>query len=78
MDVVKSLLRSRKFLLALVGVVMTLLGTYANLPPAVLASIDALLVAVILGIAHEDAAVKSNPGPDHVAADEQDSLGTAI
>ena len=48
------LLRSRKFLLALAGVLMTLLGHYAGLPTPVLASIDALLVAVIAGIAIED------------------------
>lgn len=51
-----GLLRSRKFLLAVAGLIMTLLGHYAGLPIEVLASIDALLIAVIAGIAGEDMA----------------------
>jgi len=59
-----SLLRSRKFLLALSGLIMTLLGHYAGLPTDILAAIDALLASVVLGIAIEDHGEKSNPAHD--------------
>ena len=49
-----GLLHSRKFLLAVFGVGQTLIFYYTNVDPEVWASIDALIVAVILGIAHED------------------------
>ncbi len=54
----KSLLRSRKVLLAVLGVVQTLVLHYLDLPTEVWASINALLLAVIGGIAIEDAATK--------------------
>lgn len=53
-----SLLNSRKFLLALVGVVVIVLQDVTGLTPEVVASIEALLIAVIVGIAVEDAAAK--------------------
>lgn len=59
LETLAGLFRSRKFLLALAGVIMTLLGHYAGLPGEVLASIDALLLAVIAGIAVEDHGEKS-------------------
>jgi hypothetical protein len=55
---VQSLLRSRKFLLACLGVVNTLASHYLDIPKDVWLSIDALLLAVIAGIAVEDAAEK--------------------
>lgn len=54
----QALLHSRKFLLLVFGVVQTLVAYYADIPAEVWASIDALVVAVIAGIAHEDAAEK--------------------
>ena len=59
MNVLKSLLRSRKVWLAIVGVVQTI--TFTLLPdfdPAVWQAINVLLLAVIAGIAVEDAAEK--------------------
>ena len=61
----KSLLRSRKVLLAALGVVQSLVLEYLNIPSEVWLSINALLIAVIAGIAHEDAASKAGRGrPD--------------
>jgi len=54
-----SLLKSRKVLLAALGVTASIVGHYLEVPADVWLSIDALLVAVILGISHEDAAEKS-------------------
>ena len=56
---VQSLLRSRKFLLAVLGVISTLVAHYLDIPKDVWLSIDGLLLAVIAGIAVEDAAEKS-------------------
>lgn len=53
-----ALLNSRKFLLALVGVVVIALQDATGLTPEIVASIEALLIAVIVGIAFEDAAGK--------------------
>lgn len=53
-----TLLKSRKFLLAILGVINTLVSHYCNIPAEVWASIDALLLAVIAGIAAEDSAEK--------------------
>lgn len=53
-----GLLRSRKVALALLGLVATLVAHYTNIPPEVWGAIDALLLAVIGGIAWEDSAEK--------------------
>lgn len=58
---IKSLLRSRKVLLGALGVVQTIVLHYLGLPPEVWAAIDALLVAIIGGIAYEDGKEKENP-----------------
>jgi hypothetical protein len=55
---IMGLLRSRKFMLAVLGVVNTLVSHYLDIPPDVWQSVDALLLAVIAGIALEDAAAK--------------------
>jgi len=60
-DGLKSLLRSRKVLLALLGVVQTLVLAYLRVKPEVWAAIDALLLVLINSIATEDAATKSAP-----------------
>lgn len=57
-NVLIALATSRKVLLAVAGVIGTLVLHYAEIDPEVWAAIDALLIAVIAGIAHEDAATK--------------------
>lgn len=55
-----SLLKSRKFWLAIVGVVQTVLFQYVpSFPKEVWLSIDGLLIVLIGSIAAEDAAEKS-------------------
>lgn len=56
-----GLFKSRKFLIAFSGLIMTVLGYYSGLPSEILISIDALFGAVILGIAAEDSAEKGAP-----------------
>lgn len=54
-----SLLRSRKFWLAVVGVGQTILFQfYPQFPAEVWQAVDLLILAVIAGITVEDAAVK--------------------
>ena len=60
MNVVQKLLRSRKFWLAVIGVAQTVLFQFLpDFPPDVWQAINVLLLAVIAGIAIEDAAEKS-------------------
>ena len=55
----KSLLHSRKFWLAVFGVVQSIvLHLVPDFPSEVWQSIDALVIAVIAGIALEDSALK--------------------
>jgi hypothetical protein len=57
----KSLLQSRKFWLAVIGVAQTVLFQFLpDFPPDVWQAINVLLLAVIAGIAVEDAAEKFN------------------
>lgn len=58
----KSLLRSRKFWLAVFGVVQVLVLRYLNLPDEVWQSIVNLVMVLIAAIAVEDAALKSGVG----------------
>ncbi len=58
-----ALLHSRKVLLALVGVIQTLILHYTHVDPEVWTAIDALLLAVIAGIAYEDGQLKRASGP---------------
>jgi hypothetical protein len=63
MNPLKSLIRSRKFLLAVFGVIQTVVFHYFGVDPEVWVSIDALVMVVIYGIATEDAAEKTNRPP---------------
>ena len=61
MTVMKSLLGSRKFWLAVVGVAQTVLFQFLpDFPAEVWQAINVLILAVIGGIALEDAADKLN------------------
>ena len=53
-----GLLRSRKFWLAVFGVVQTIVLELFNVDPTIWAAIDALVIALITAIAVEDAATK--------------------
>lgn len=57
-NAVMALLRSRKFLLAVFGVIQTIIAHYFDLPVEVWGAIDTLVLAVIAGIAYEDGAEK--------------------
>jgi hypothetical protein len=57
-DTLKALLRSRKVLLAVFGVVQTIVAHYFELPAEVWGAIDTLVLALIAAIAYEDAAEK--------------------
>ncbi len=67
----KRLFRSRKVMVALLGVIQTLVLHYLNVPAEVWAAIDGLLLSVIAGITVEDAAAKragnGPPPPPNVA-----------
>jgi len=54
----RSLLRSRKFWLALFGVVQTVVLHLVNVEPAVWQAVDGLVLALIAAIAGEDMAEK--------------------
>lgn len=54
-----SLLKSRKVLLAFLGVVNTVAARYLSIPPDVWQAIDALLIVLIASIAIEDHGSKS-------------------
>lgn len=69
MDVLKLLLRSRKFWLAVFGVVQTLVFHYVDVPQDVWVSIDVLVGVLISAIAVEDYAEKR--GGVMVAPDEK-------
>lgn len=59
LEAVKSLFRSRKFLLAMLALGQTILFQFVpSFPPAVWQAIDAVLGVLIAAIAAEDAAEK--------------------
>lgn len=60
--VATNLLASRKFWLAIVGVVTAIVSYYADVPPEVWAPIEVLMVTMIGSIAVEDAALKLGSG----------------
>lgn len=60
MNPVTSLLKSRKILLLIFGIVQSLVLHYLSVPPDIWQAIDALIIAVIAGIALEDAGAKSS------------------
>lgn len=59
MEPVKALFRSRKFLLALFGVIQALAFNYFNVPDDVWQSITVLVMVLIASIAYEDGQAKS-------------------
>jgi len=62
LDALKGLLRSRKFLLAVFGVLQSVVLHFFNVPPDVWQAIDVLILALIAAIAGEDIASKSAAG----------------
>jgi hypothetical protein len=60
--VVSNLVASRKFWLAVVGVITAIVSYYADVPPQVWAPIEILMVTMIGSIAVEDAALKLGSG----------------
>lgn len=56
---IKSLLRSRKFLLAVFGLVQTVLSFYFEWPAEVWVSINGLIAVLIGSIAYEDGQEKN-------------------
>lgn len=70
----KSLLGGRKFWLAVVALLQTIVMAFTDVPLELWLSVDALLVAVIVTIAWEDAAMKST-GNMYALADEPGFLG---
>ena len=56
-----GLLQSRKFYVALFGVVQALVLQYLDVPDAVWQSITALVAVLVASIAAEDYAVKRSP-----------------
>lgn len=58
---IAMLFRSRKFLLAMFGVIQAIVLHYLDVPRDVWLSIEALVAVLIFSIAHEDAAEKSAP-----------------
>jgi hypothetical protein len=58
MNPILSLFRSRKFLLLLLDTTISILAYYNAVDPAIIAILQPVVIAVILGIAHEDAAEK--------------------
>jgi hypothetical protein len=56
---VKSLLRSRKFLLAVFGLIQTIVAFYLELPPEMWISINGLIAILIGSIAYEDGQEKN-------------------
>ena len=59
-DSLLALVKSRKFMLAVFGVINTLVAYYFDVPTEVWGSINGLILSVILGITAEDYATKSN------------------
>jgi hypothetical protein len=61
MNPILALFRSRKFLLLLVDTVVSIIAYYNAVDPAIIAILQPVVIAVIAGIAYEDAAEKSQP-----------------
>lgn len=73
LDAWKNLLMGRKFWLALVAVLQSCIFAFTTVPKELWLSVDALLVAVILTIAWEDAAFKAS-GKVYAAAGQEGYL----
>jgi hypothetical protein len=61
MNPIYGLLRSRKFLLAVFGLVQALILHYLSVPDEIWQAVVLLVMVVIAGIAVEDAAEKHRP-----------------
>lgn len=59
MSILESFMRSRKFWLAVFGIVQALVLQYLNVPADIWQAITALIMVLIAGIAIEDAGEKS-------------------
>ena len=59
MTIIQSFLRSRKFWLAVFGIVQALVLNYFNVPEEIWQAITGLVMVLIAGIAIEDAGEKS-------------------
>ena len=74
MSIIKGLLKSRKVLLAVIGIIQTIIfHLIPDFPPEVWKSINTLLLAVIGGIAIEDAAEKFGGKPKPTAPPKPNS-----
>ena len=71
-----SLFRSRKFLLALFGVVQVLILHYLDVPRDVWISIEALVAVLIGAIAYEDGMEKSAPATINAGSVESMTTNT--
>ena len=60
MNGLKSLLKSRKFWLAVVGVIQTIVLHYFEVPADIWAAVDVLIGVLIASIAYEDGQAKSS------------------
>ena len=58
-----GLLYSRKFWLAVFGVVTVIVAEYAAIPDSIWVAIEALVITMIGAIAVEDHGAKAGPGP---------------
>jgi hypothetical protein len=69
MNPILSLFRSRKFLLLLVDTVVSIIAYYNAVDPAIIAILQPVVIAVIVGIAYEDGSAKSAPTITAAAGD---------
>ncbi len=74
MNVMKALLVSRKFWLAILSIVVAATGDRLNINTTLVAGAVACIFANILGISIEDAAEKSNANNDNHSVDIAGSL----
>jgi hypothetical protein len=61
MNPILALFRSRKFLLLIVDTVVSIIAYYNAVDPAIIAILQPVVIAVIVGIAYEDGQQKSQP-----------------
>lgn len=73
MDGLLSLFRSRKFWLAIFGIVQTIVFNFIpDFPPEIWAAIDALVIVLITTYAWEDAAVKRSLGEQSIISYQEE------
>jgi putative flippase GtrA len=74
MDVIQALLRSRKFVTALVSMLVSILvavGVPEDIAAPLIASVTALAVAYIVGTAYEDGQEKASPYIELTRGDDE-------